>query len=53
MTQFIGFPKEIIGNTVPRLENGEFDSKTASYYWKFFYWLDRTLGSDWCGLREA
>ena len=53
MTQFIGFPKEIIGSTVPRQENGEFDSKTASYYWRFFYWLDQTLGSDWCGLKEA
>ena len=53
MTQFVGFPKEVIGSAVPRQENGEFDWKAASLYWKFFYWVDQTLGSDWCGLKEA
>ena len=45
-------PGDLIGNTVPRLENGDFDSSTASFYWRFFYWIDSQFGTDWCGLKE-
>ena len=45
-------PGDLIGNTVPRLENGDFDSSAASFYWKFFYWIDTYFGTDWCGLKE-
>jgi len=43
---------DIIGNAVPRLDNGDFDWAKASFYWKFWYWLDSHLGTDFCGLRE-
>jgi len=43
---------DIIGNAVPRLDNGEFDWARASFYWKFWYWLDTYLGSDFCGLLD-
>jgi hypothetical protein len=35
---------DMIGNQVPRDELGNFDRKTASMYWKFFYWLDGWTG---------
>jgi len=44
-------PGEIIGNGIPRRENGEPDIAAASFYWKFFYWIDSTFGTDFCGLR--
>ena len=53
LTQSGWIPKDIIGSAVPRKESGEFDSATASNYWKFFYWIDTTLGTDWCGLKET
>lgn len=53
LTQSGWIPKDIIGSAVPRKENGEFDSATASGYWKFFYWIDTALGTDWCGLKET
>lgn len=43
---------DIIGNAVPRLDNGDFDWAKASFYWKFWYWLDSHFGTDFCGLRE-
>jgi hypothetical protein len=46
-------PGEVIGTVVPRLENGEFDWAAASFYWKVFYWIDSTFGTDLCGLKEA
>ena len=44
-------PGEVIGNGVPLLENGQIDRARASFYWKFFYWIDSTFGTDYCGLR--
>ena len=44
-------PGEIIGNGPPRLDNGDFDWAAASFYWRFFYWLDTKLGTDICGMR--
>ncbi|KAL8716131.1 MAG: hypothetical protein Q9220_000036 [cf. Caloplaca sp. 1 TL-2023] len=45
-------PGDVIGHVVPRTDAGEFDWTKASFYWRFFYWLDRTLGTDICGLKE-
>ena len=45
-------PGDVIGNLVPRTESGEFDWARASFYWRFFYWIDSTFGSDLCGLRD-
>ncbi|MCJ1387301.1 hypothetical protein MMC18_000142 [Xylographa bjoerkii] len=46
-------PGDIIGIAVPRLENGEFDWSTASFYWKICYWLDTRFGMDLCGMKES
>ena len=46
-------PGDVIGNVVPRLDNGDFDWKTASFYWKLCYWLDTYLGTDLCGMKES
>lgn len=46
-------PGEFIGTGPPRLANGDFDYTLASYYWRFFYWIDTTFGTDICGLKEA
>lgn len=45
-------PGDVIGHVVPRTETGEFDYANASFYWRFFHWLDTTFGTDICGLRE-
>ncbi|KAL9031452.1 MAG: hypothetical protein Q9196_000513 [Gyalolechia fulgens] len=45
-------PGDVIGNLVPRTESGEFDWANASFYWRFFYWLDSTFGTDMCGLKD-
>lgn len=45
-------PSDFIGNGAPRLENGEFDYANASYYWRFFHWLDSKIGTDLCGLQD-
>lgn len=46
-------PGDFVGNGPPRLENGEFDYKSANCYWRFFHWLDVTFGIDLCGLKET
>ncbi|KAL9579963.1 MAG: hypothetical protein Q9212_004777, partial [Teloschistes hypoglaucus] len=45
------FPGDFIGNGPPRLENGDFDYANASFYWRFFHWIDSTFGTDICALR--
>ena len=47
------FPGDIIGVAVPRLENGDFDWSTASFYWKICYWTDTRFGMDLCGMKES
>lgn len=37
------FGGSIIGNEVPRTDNGDFDWKKASLYWKLIWWLDATF----------
>ena len=51
--RFTWISPDLIGNSVPRLENGDFDWPSASLYWKFFYWIDTLLGTDWCGMKES
>lgn len=45
-------PGEVIGNGVPLQDNGHIDWARASFYWKFFFWVDSTTGTDYCGLRN-
>lgn len=45
-------PGDVIGNQVPRTESGEFDWANASFYWRFFHWLDSSFGTNLCGLRD-
>lgn len=45
-------PGDFVGAGAPRLENGDFDYANASYYWRFFHWLDSTFGTDLCGMRD-
>ncbi|TKA71057.1 hypothetical protein B0A49_07767 [Cryomyces minteri] len=42
---------DVIGTMVPRLEDGSFDWKSASLYWRFWYWVDSKIGTDFCGMR--
>ena len=53
LTQQGWIPRDFIGNSIPRLENGDFDWSSASLYWRFFYWIDSHLGTDWCGIKES
>ena len=41
----------MIGSTVPKNEQGEFDWNNASVWWCFCWWVDSWVGSDLCGLR--
>jgi hypothetical protein len=41
---------DMIGSSVPRTEQGEFDWKRASLYWKLIWWVDSMTGwFDVCG----
>ena len=53
LTQSGWIPGDIIGNAVPRLENGDFDWHKASFYWRLCYWLDSYIGTDICGIKES
>lgn len=45
-------PGEVIGNGIPLKVDGCPDVSRASFYWKFFYWIDSLLGTDICGLKD-
>lgn len=49
-SQWMG-TSEVIGSTVPKREDGSFDFQRASLYWKVFWWIDQTLGTDLCGMK--
>jgi hypothetical protein len=49
----IGSGHGIIGDQVPRKEDGTFDAKAASLYWRTWYVVDTCFGTDFCGVREA
>jgi hypothetical protein len=38
------FTSDIIGSMVPKTDNGDFDWKKASLYWKLVYWIDGLTG---------
>ncbi|KAF2017411.1 hypothetical protein BU24DRAFT_388636 [Aaosphaeria arxii CBS 175.79] len=49
----IGSNHGIIGDQVPRKEDGTFDSASASLYWRLWYGVDSCFGTDFCGVKEA
>jgi hypothetical protein len=49
----IGSGQGIIGDHVPRKEDGSFDLTSASLYWRVWYMVDSCFGSDFCGVREV
>ncbi|KAJ4369106.1 hypothetical protein N0V83_006190 [Neocucurbitaria cava] len=49
----IGSGQGIIGDQVPRKEDGTFDEQSASLYWRVWYMVDSCLGSDFCGVKDA
>ncbi|KAF9698380.1 hypothetical protein EKO04_003812 [Ascochyta lentis] len=49
----IGSGQGIIGDQVPRKEDGSFDADTASLYWRMWYSVDSCLGTDFCGVKDA
>ncbi|KAF2177188.1 hypothetical protein K469DRAFT_644645 [Zopfia rhizophila CBS 207.26] len=48
----VGSGHGIIGDQVPRREDGSFDSESASLYWRIWYMFDTCFGTDFCGVRE-
>ncbi|KAA8618765.1 hypothetical protein PtrSN002B_002054 [Pyrenophora tritici-repentis] len=49
----IGSGQGIIGDHVPRKDDGSFDANSASLYWRVWYMVDNCFGSDFCGVRDA
>ncbi|ORX96027.1 hypothetical protein BCR34DRAFT_498028 [Clohesyomyces aquaticus] len=49
----VGSGHGIIGDQVPRKEDGTFDSKSASLYWRAWYAVDSCFGTDFCGVKDA
>ncbi|PSN63753.1 hypothetical protein BS50DRAFT_576371 [Corynespora cassiicola Philippines] len=49
----IGSGHGIIGDSVPRKEDGSFDSINASLYWRMWYTVDSCFGTDFCGVKDA
>ncbi|KAF1916901.1 hypothetical protein BDU57DRAFT_249189 [Ampelomyces quisqualis] len=49
----IGSGQGVIGDQVPRKEDGSFDVNAASIYWRTWYAVDACFGTDFCGVREA
>jgi hypothetical protein len=47
----IGSGHGIIGDQVPRKEDGSFDGGSASLYWRVWYSVDCCFGTDFCGVR--
>ena len=44
-------PAEVVGQGPRTLDDGQFDWKASSFYWKFWYMVDSCLGTDICQLR--
>ncbi|TAQ85535.1 hypothetical protein B7494_g6152 [Chlorociboria aeruginascens] len=38
------FSTDLIGSSIPKTEDGEFDWGKATLYWKFMWWLDSMFG---------
>ncbi|RDH30427.1 hypothetical protein BDQ94DRAFT_181713 [Aspergillus welwitschiae] len=46
------FTGDIVGDGPQLREDGAFDFDKSNTYWKFWYMVDRILGTDICGLKE-
>lgn len=46
------FTGDIVGDGPQLREDGRFDYEKSNTYWRFWYMVDRILGTDICGLRE-
>lgn len=46
------FTGDIVGDGPQLREDGSFDYDKSNVYWRFWYMVDRILGTDICGLRE-
>ena len=46
------FTGDIVGDGPQLKEDGSFDYEKSNAYWRFWYMVDRILGTDICGLRE-
>jgi hypothetical protein len=49
----VGSNHGMIGDQVPRKEDGTFDRQNATLYWRAWYAVDSCLGTDFCGVRDA
>ncbi|KAF2800704.1 hypothetical protein K505DRAFT_263249 [Melanomma pulvis-pyrius CBS 109.77] len=49
----IGSGHGIIGDQVPRKEDGSFDNASASLYWRVWYMVDSCFGTDFCGVKDV
>ena len=47
----VGSGHGLIGDQVPRKEDGTFDHDHASIYWRFMYMVDGCFGTDFCGVK--
>lgn len=48
---FLSGSSDIIGEGVPRREDGTLDLERAGLYWRFWMFFDSWCGSDYCGLK--
>lgn len=46
------FTGDVVGDGPQLKEDGTFDFDKSNMYWRFWYMLDKILGTDICGLRE-
>lgn len=46
------FTGDIVGDGPQLREDGTFDYERSNLYWRFWYLVDKILGTDICGLRE-
>jgi hypothetical protein len=49
----VGSGGGVIGDQVPRKEDGSFDWEKASLYWRGWNAVDSCFGTDFCGVRDA
>ncbi|KAK2836845.1 hypothetical protein FQN49_006667 [Arthroderma sp. PD_2] len=46
------FTGDIVGDGPALREDGSFDDQKSNLYWRFWYMVDKVLGTDLCGLKE-
>ena len=45
-------PGDFIGNGPPLTDHGDFDFFKASWYWRFWNWIDSHLNTNFCNLKD-